>query len=413
MGSRVEIPLGPFIFEFLITTEESVTFKCSQKYLKRMFQDVFIIGATGKVGSTLVRQILEKRDTDTSLHANPTRIVGVASRDNFVYSPRGLSPSQAYSFASRNFGDVNRYADLHELVETADIGTRRSSGSLVFVDTTPVLDGMTRFHIYVVGTTPYGIVTANKNPIALSDYPTFQALTENPRRYGYRCSVMAGSDAIPFLLDLRDLNETLYGIEGCFSGTLGYITSELDKDKKFSKILSEAYTKGYTEPDPRDDLRGFDVARKVIVLARSAGYEAGIKDIKPQPFIPEEYLKDGSIDDFLANSVNLDQHFADLVKSARIRGNTIRYVATMKLNRGYPEIEVALKEVPLESSLGMLQGTRNKIVITTECYPVDRPYIIEAPGAGLDVTARNIRRDLIGLLTERTATNHNISHKNL
>ena len=70
-----------------------------------MFQDVFIIGATGKVGSTLVRQILEKRDTDTSLHANPTRIVGVASRDNFVYSPRGLSPSQAYSFASRNFGE--------------------------------------------------------------------------------------------------------------------------------------------------------------------------------------------------------------------------------------------------------------------------------------------------------------------
>ena len=375
-----------------------------------MFQDVFIIGATGKVGSTLIRQILEKRDTDTSLHANPTRIVGVASRDNFIYSPRGISPSQAYSFASRNFGDVYRYSDLHELVEAADIGTRRSSSSLVFIDVTPVLDAMTRFHIYVVGTTPYGIVTANKNPIVLSDYRTFQTLTENPRRYGYRCSVMAGSDAVPFLLDLKDLNETLYGIEGCFSGTLGYVTSELDKYRKFSEILREAHTKGYTEPDPRDDLRGFDVARKIIVLARSAGYEVGIKDIRPHPFIPEEYLKDESIDDFLANSVNLNPYFADMVKSARIHGNTIRYVATMKLNRGYPEIEVAFKEVPLDSSLGMLHGTRNQIVITTEYYPIDKPYIIEAPGAGLDVTARNIRRDLIGLLTERTTTTHGISH---
>ncbi|MBI2208970.1 hypothetical protein HYU50_05745 [Candidatus Woesearchaeota archaeon] len=376
-----------------------------------MFQDVFIVGATGKVGSTLVRQILEKRDTDASLHANPTRVVGVASRDNFAYSPRGLSPSQAYGFASRNFGDVNRYTDLHELVEAADIGTRTSSSSLVFVDATPVLDEMTRFHIYVVGTTPYSIVTANKNPIALSDYQTFQALTGNPRRYGYRCSVMAGSDAVPFMLDLRDLNEALLSIEGCFSGTLGYIASELDKDRKFSEILSEAHKKGYTEPDPRDDLRGLDVARKIIVLARSAGCEVGIRDIKPRPFIPEEYLKNESIQDFLANSVNLDQHFSDMLKSARKRGNTVRYVATMNLNQGYPEIEVALKEVPLESSLGMLKGTRNKIVIATECYPQDRPYIIEAPGAGLEVTARNIRRDLIGLLTERTSTNHTVNHR--
>src|SRR3989344_9096498 len=110
---------------------------------------------------------------------------------------------------------------------------------------------------------------------------------------------MAGSDAVPFLLDLRDLNETLYGIEGCFSGTLGYITSELDKGRKFSEILNETDSRGYTEPDPRDDLRGFDVARKIIVLARSAGHEVGIKNIKPQPFIPEEYLKNESIDDFL------------------------------------------------------------------------------------------------------------------
>ena len=376
-----------------------------------MYQDVFVIGATGKVGSTLIKQILEKGDTYPSLHGNPTRIVGVASRSNFAYSPRGLSPSEAHNFCTGHFPEAKRYSDLHELVDAADIGTRRSSGSLVFVDATAASDDMTRLHMHIVKTTPYGIVTANKNPIALSDFQTFQSLTGNPRRYGYRCSVMAGSDAVTFLQDLKDLNEQLHGIEGCFSGTLGYITSNLEKGRKFSEVLREAHEEGYTEPDPRDDLRGLDVARKIIVLARSAGYDVGIEDIKLKPFIPEEFLKSESIDDFLASSENLDQHFFDKLQAARKHGNTLRYVATMKLDRDYPEIEVGLREVPLESSLGMLQGTRNKIVITTEYYPSDKPYIVEAPGAGLDVTARNIRRDLMGLLTERTSSNHSSNHR--
>jgi len=375
-----------------------------------MIQDVFIIGAPGRVGKILVEQIIKKEDTDPVRHPNPTRIVGLAvtpklvdSPKMFIYSHRGISDEQAYRFASRDYSASKSYSALDELVEAADIRTRKNLSSLVFVDVTPLNEEMVDLHKKIIQETPYGIVTANKNPIALSDYPTFQLLTANPKRYGYRCSVMAGADSVPFLQDVPDLNDPLYKIEGCFSGTLGYITSNLEKGRKFSEILREAHREGYTETDPRDDLSGLDVARKIIVIARSAGYEVGIGDINLSPFIPSEYFNGESIEDFLRNAEKLDKYFAALVESAKRKDNTIRYVATMDARGDRPQIDVSLREVVLNSSLGRLQGPKNKILITTEAYPdQDNCYEIGAPGAGLVVTARNVRRDLMHLLPERT-----------
>src|SRR3990172_2708513 len=222
-----------------------------------MAQDVFIIGATGRVGKQLVKQIIEKDDTRKYRHANPTRIVGLSSSQDFIYSSKGISKSNTYAFTTKNFSNAQPYRNLDKLLEVA---RHDRDGTLVFVDVTPAKDAMTQFHLEVIEQTPYGIVTANKNPLT-SSYMVFQKLTRYPRRYGYRCSVMAGSEVVPFLQDLKDLNDPLHKIEGCLSGTIGLITSELERNKPFSDILKEAHSKGYTEPHPRDDLSGLDVAR--------------------------------------------------------------------------------------------------------------------------------------------------------
>lgn len=366
-----------------------------------MIQNLFILGATGKVGSTLVRQIFERDDTDSSIHANPTRIVGLASSKEYVFMPDGISREQAYDFIERRSGLTLKYENLNQIFNIVNNGNGYDHKMLAFVDVTAVNEPMAKFHLDVIRKTPYSIVTANKNPIALSDYGTFIELTKKLDRYGYRCSVMAGAEAVAFLRDLKDVNDHPKSIQGCFSGTLGYIASELEKGRKFSEIILEARNKGYTEPDPRDDLNGLDVARKLIVLARTAGFSAELKDIKVTPFIPKSYFKDESLEKFLESIQTLDLEFGKKFAEARKRGMTLRYVAQMSLVNGIPNLDVSLKEVPKESPLGSLKGTLNKIVVVSSTYPEKSPYSVEAPGAGLEITAQNIRRDLLYLIKER------------
>ncbi len=388
-------------------TEQLVEITLGTFYSLSMIQDIFIIGATGKVGRSLVRQIVEKRDMNSQLHANPTRIVGLASSQYFVYSANGLENSQMHNFIVRDYNGAELYPNPKKLIDIAKIGTEKEASSLVFVDVTAANEPMMQLHLKVINDTPYGIVTANKNPIAFSPYDVFQTLTKNPRRYGYRCSVMAGSDAIPFLQDLGDLNDNLRHIEGCFSGTLGYITSELENGRMFSEILQEALQKGYTEPDPRDDLNGLDVSRKLIVLARSAGFNVSMKDAVVNPFIPLDYFNNETAESFMQASKQLDKLFANKMISAKRSGKTLRYVASIDIGSQKPKIEVSLKEVQSDSELGRLRGTMNKIIITSETYSADAPYIIQSPGAGLEITARNVRRDLMSLLPKREMLDHN------
>ena len=372
-----------------------------------MIQDLYIIGATGKVGKELVKQIFEKGDTDTSHHLNPTRVVGLASSTHTLYLPQGISKEQASAFAKKDYTHAQAYGRLEELLERARYGLRGEESTLVFVDATALNEPMTQFHLQVIEQTPYGIVTANKNPIALSNYKTFQILTSDVRRYGYRCSVMAGADAVPFVRDAKDLDDKIHSIEGCLSGTNTFILSELEKteedgatSKTLSGVVRQAREEGYTEPHPRDDLNGLDVARKLIVIARSAGLPIGINDISRKALIPEEYLHEDDVDKFLSRLTELDGTYKQKMADARAHGHALRYVARIDMQGESPIMEVSMQEVPKNSSLGQLEGTLNAIVIVTESYP--KGYTIgPAPGAGLEVTARNIRRDLLDLLPQR------------
>lgn len=366
-----------------------------------MIQDIFIIGATGKVGKTLVRQIFENADTEARFHPNPTRVIGLASSKNYIFSQKGLSKSMSYEFAEKRLPDSRPYNNLNELLKIASGNRQENDSTLAFVDVTALNKPMIDFHLKIINETPFGIVTANKNPIALSDYDVFVKLTKKPRRYGYRCSVMAGAEAVSMLRDLKDVNDVPKTIQGCFSGTLGFITSELEKGRKFSDIIKDAKEKGYTEPDPRDDLNGLDVARKLIVLARTVGFPIGLENIELKPFIPEKYFSEQDIDSFLESTKELDDEFEQKVLDAKSKNKVLRYVANLDATKEIPKLDVSLKEIPLDSPLGSLKGTLNKIVIISNAYPEESPYSVEAPGAGLQVTAQNIRRDLLYLLKGR------------
>ncbi|HLC60257.1 MAG TPA: hypothetical protein VJJ52_02405 [Candidatus Nanoarchaeia archaeon] len=366
-----------------------------------MIQDVYIIGATGNVGKTLVRQICEKGDTNPDLHPNPTRIVGLASSTHTIYSAFGLSKEDSYDFISRKSKSAKKYNSLFDLLNRARVRLRDEESNLVFIDVTALSEPMREFHLHVIEHTPYGIVTANKNPIALYDYKTFKKLTHDTKRYGYRCSVMAGADAVPLIQDNRDLNDRPRIIEGCFSGTLGYITTGLEKGIAFSEIVREAFRRNYTEPHPRDDLSGLDVARKLIVLARTAGFPVSLNDIQREPFIPEAYLTEMDVESFMSKITKLDGWFSDKMQQARARDNTLRYVAKMDVQGQDIAMRVALTEVPNNSTLGNLKGTLNALILLTDAGPDEQEPPLIKPGAGLGITARNIRRDLLHLLPER------------
>jgi len=301
-----------------------------------MFQDIFIIGASGKVGRTLIKQIFEKGDVDVKLHNTPTRIVGLASSKLVYYNNKGINREETDSFLEGNIG--NSLTHLKQILDLID-----KEKNLIFVDVTSLKEEMVKFQLKIIGETEHGIVTANKNPLAFCDFKDFENLIKTISRYGYRCSVMAGAEAVDKIRDLRDLGDLPLSIEGCFSGTLGYICSELEKGKLFSEIVNKAKDLGYTEPNVADDLNGKDVAKKILILARTAGFDINFEDIQLEPFIPENYLEN------IDNISELNDYFKEKVIQASSKGCVLRYVARFEGNK----IKVGLEEVKKDSPLGI------------------------------------------------------------
>ena len=188
------------------------------------------------------------------------------------------------------------------------------------------------------------------------DYATFRRLVGSGR-FRYEATVGAGVPVIATLAEnIIASHDAVHRIEGCFSGTLGYLTTGLQAGEAFSTLVGEAKAKGYTEPDPRDDLGGMDVGRKALILARTLGWPLTMAQVQVESLFPPE-LAPGSVDDFLQAIAALDKDYSASVASARQQGRALRYVAS--LSGGLAQ--VGLQPVPLESPLGRLQGTDNLI----------------------------------------------------
>jgi homoserine dehydrogenase len=208
----------------------------------------------------------------------------------------------------------------------------------------------------------------------------------------YEATVGAGLPIIATLRNLMESGDKVIRIEGVMSGTLGYICSQLERGMSYSQAVRKAFEAGYTEPDPRDDLSGFDVLRKAIILARTAGWQLEQEDFQVEPLYDEELLGN-SVEDFLLKTSLLDQTYALKVETAANQEKVLRYLATISPSGG----SVGLQAVERNSQLGALRGAGNYFAIYSQHYN-EIPLVIAGPGAGIAVTANGVLNDIIALL---------------
>lgn len=291
-------------------------------------------------------------------------------------------------------GKVNIDKQGQNLIKTLDNNQRdelilQTSLPLIFIDTTA--SNETNLIIEKVLKMGGFVIISNKKPLS-SDLKIFKRLFKYKNNLFFETTVGAGLPIIATIKELLETGDEIIEIQGCFSGTLGYIFSLLQKGKNFSQAVIEAKQKGFTEPDPRDDLSGLDVARKALILKRLIGGSTSLNQISLSPLFPKQ-LEKIPVEEFLKSITTLDKKYNDMIKKSNQKNKTLRFVAQIN-KKG---CQVKLTEVNLTSDIGNLNGPDNIAVIKTKRY-YNNPLVIKGPGAGLEVTAGGVFGDLLKVI---------------
>lgn len=240
----------------------------------------------------------------------------------------------------------------------------------------------------------YHVVTANKASAGgdLAGWRALQTALGHGARYGDAATVGAGLPVLSTLRRLRGCGDSLLTLEGVFSGSLSYLFNRYDGSRPFSALLAEARALGFTEPDPRSDLSGEDVARKLLILARHAGFALGDNEVQVESLVPPA-LREVDTSTFLDRLAELDAPMAERHAQAQQRGHVLRFLARLD-QRG--QARVGLVEVPATHPAARLSGTDNQFALTTARYNT-QPLVIQGPGAGPEVTAQALLGDVLEL----------------
>ena len=239
------------------------------------------------------------------------------------------------------------------------------------------------------------IITPNKKAFS-GKMARYNAIRDSAKSGGthffYETTVGAALPVIKTLRDLVDTGDQIHSVRGIFSGTLAYLFNVYDGTQAFSDIVRDAKLNGFTEPDPRDDLSGTDVARKLIILARELGQKLELGDFPVQNLVPEE-LREVPVEEFLERLADSDQEMAALFEKARAAGKKLRYVATLDAGGG---ASVKLEQIPLDNAFNNIELTDNLVQFASDRYSTN-PLVIQGPGAGPAVTAGGVFGDLLKL----------------
>ena len=340
--------------------------------------NVFVCGV-GTVGSQLIEQIQQQYETLLSQQHLQLNVVGIANSRTAIFNAEGL--------------DLTTYREQLKQTEKTTGGFSIKQAALqmsnlynsVFVDCTASAE-VAGIYLSLLENN-ISVVTANKIA-ASSEYDHYMRLKQTALDRGvkflFETNVGAGLPIIGTINDLRNSGDKILRIEAVVSGTLNFIFNEIAEDVPFSETIRRAKEQGYSEPDPRIDLSGKDVIRKLVILAREAGYQVEQDDVEKHLFVPEKYFQ-GSVDDFWKTLPELDADFEARRKELEANGLHWRFVAKMEEGK----TSVSLETVDATHPFYQLEGSNNIILITTERYH-DYPMMIRGYGAGAGVTAAGV-----------------------
>lgn len=345
--------------------------------------NLFIIGV-GQVGSTLLDQINANRAHLKKRLQIDIRVVALGNSKKMYFDPAGLDLNTWERSLENEGEEMDGKAFMKKM---ASLNLPNS----VFVDNTASKD-VADLYLDILQSS-ISISTPNKiaPSAAYEHYSNLKKIAERRKvKFAYETNVGAGLPVITSLSDLMASGDRILKIEGILSGSISFIFNSFKAGKKFSEIVNEARDRGYTEPDPRLDLNGTDVARKLLILARESGMQLELENIVIENILPKACQEAPDIPSFFEALKANDEHFEHLRKEAEEGKQLLRYIATLEGEKAF----ISLQRVESDSPFANLSGTDNMIVFQTDRYK-DQPLIIKGPGAGAEVTAAGVFAEII------------------
>lgn len=345
--------------------------------------NLFICGV-GTVGGKLIEQIKKQYEELKERNCLKLNVVGIASSRNAIFNRDGLD--------LENFHDELKRSEPSTPERLRDAVINMNIFNSVFVDCTASKDIAMLYQSFLEHN--ISVVAANKIA-ASSDYDSYLKLKTTALARGvkfrFETNVGAGLPIIGTINDLRNSGDKILKIEAVLSGTLNFIFNEISADVPFSETVRRAKEQGYSEPDPRIDLSGTDVVRKLVILSREAGYKVEQADVEKHLFVPDEYFE-GSLEDFWERLPQLNADFEKRRKQLEAEGKRWRFVATMEGGK----TNVALKAVDRNHPFYNLEGSNNIVLLTTDRYKA-YPMQIQGYGAGAGVTAAGVFANIMSI----------------
>lgn len=344
---------------------------------------LFLVG-TGLIGKALLRMIAQQKEILLRENQLDIQVHGIANSRYMAFDEDGFDLTSL-----PDLGTAQSKMDLNSFVSTLE---EMNFSNSVLVDCTASQE-VAQVYPRILGA-KIAIVTPNKkaNSGSLASYLTLKQLAKSRGvHFLYETNVAAGLPVINTIHDLMLSGDRVHRIEAVLSGSLNFIFSELEKGLPFSEVVALAKEKGYTEPDPREDLSGMDVARKVVILGREAEQQLEVADIVVHSLVPLEARQEGMhVDQFFEVLKQQDAAYSELLIEAKAKGEKLRFMATLEDGKA----EIGLRSLPASHPFYGLEGSDNMILLTTDRY-YDRPMIIRGPGAGAEVTAAGVFADVI------------------